>query len=312
MSSYQQRASYLSSGNLSGFDQINYTQGHQINVSRVGSTADDRLDTSISTIGVNDLIFGMDGNDIILSGLGNDHVYGGLGRDSINGGEGSDFVYGNDGDDNIIGGDGNDHIFGGEGDDFLVGGLGDDKIVGGTGNDIITTEGSGSDILEGGTGADEFWISVGSDVIIKDLDDSDSVFWNGYKLSSFNYVIVDAEAYPYWDGVTPKDVMVSFQTVSTEGMMADLVWDGSLVPKASDGTRIEIHDFVNGNGGIHVEESLGWSYGEQDGEIIDFASSSPIIGSLFDELFVTRYIDTSMWLNPSSAGSLGFPELYIV
>lgn len=134
------------------------------------------FDTSLNTIGVNDLIIGRDdankiktgaGDDFVYSFGGNDHISGGKGRDVIYTGEGDDYASGGYGKDIIYGEGGNDTLFGDHGADVLVGGDGDDYINGGiTGFSL-----DGQDYLIGGRGDDTIFGFSANDVLLGDEGD---------------------------------------------------------------------------------------------------------------------------------------------
>jgi Ca2+-binding RTX toxin-like protein len=75
---------------------------------------------SISGLGGNDVLLGMDQGDIISGGTGDDR---------IGGGGGTDFLYGDAGNDTIKGGGGGDYLQGDRGDDQLSGGGGVDQFA---------------------------------------------------------------------------------------------------------------------------------------------------------------------------------------
>jgi Ca2+-binding RTX toxin-like protein len=95
---------------------------------------------SLSGLGGNDLLLGMDQGDTLGGGSGND---------LLEGGGSGDFLYGNGGQDVLKGGTGQDYLQGDRGNDRLTGGAGSDEfaIQKGSGRDIITDYQDGQDKL---------------------------------------------------------------------------------------------------------------------------------------------------------------------
>jgi Ca2+-binding RTX toxin-like protein len=95
---------------------------------------------SISGLGGDDVLLGMNSGDILSGGSGNDQ---------LDGGGSGDFLYGDAGQDTLKGGAGQDYLQGDGGKDVLMGGAGSDEfaIQKGKGRDIIADYRDGVDKL---------------------------------------------------------------------------------------------------------------------------------------------------------------------
>jgi Ca2+-binding RTX toxin-like protein len=106
------------------------------------------FESTTSTTGGDDQLFGGQGDDTIYAGGGADVLDGGQGDDKLFGGQGDDTLVGGQGDDSLYGGDGNDVIDAGQGDDYIEAGLGDDVLSGGQGDDtFVFHAGDGNDVI---------------------------------------------------------------------------------------------------------------------------------------------------------------------
>ncbi|HEV2565501.1 MAG TPA: hypothetical protein VGU19_10495 [Microvirga sp.] len=146
-----------------------------------------------------DSIFGADGNDSLTGGVGNDEIqsgtgsdksFGGLGNDELLGGLGNDRLYGGEGKDYLSGDEGNDSLYGDAGRDNLWGGEGDDKLYGGSNVTLV-----------GGAGDDQFILTDYVQSTIADFSGKD-------------YFLVRTSTFEYYDPVSDKDVIPTFDTVN--------------------------------------------------------------------------------------------------
>ncbi len=167
-----------------GNDNLPGTTG---NDTIVGLQGNDVVNSSASTIGGFDLLFGNAGFDsLYLSVSSNGIAYGGQDNDQLFGSAGQDTMYGDNGADSLLGsasndllvgtnvnfdslndladiinaGNGNDTIFGNSGNDLLSGQNGNDTIYGGQGDDFI----DGDDLNQFGN--DRIFGDLGNDTII--------------------------------------------------------------------------------------------------------------------------------------------------
>ncbi|PSM51433.1 tandem-95 repeat protein, partial [Campylobacter blaseri] len=97
----------------------------------VSVTTDDSYKIELSNSSSNSTITTLGGDDIIDGGTGDDIINSGAGNDTIDGGAGDDTIKAGDGNDTIIGGAGDDHLEGGAGNDTYIFGknFGKDTIV---------------------------------------------------------------------------------------------------------------------------------------------------------------------------------------
>jgi Ca2+-binding RTX toxin-like protein len=108
----------------SGIEQISANGFSDVSV--YGTSGDDLLDFSATTLHGLTWINGGLGNDTIIGSAGSELVFGGVGSDSLVGGDGSDYLAGGAGDNTMVGGAGDDTLESLDGNDtFLVGGTGD-------------------------------------------------------------------------------------------------------------------------------------------------------------------------------------------
>jgi Ca2+-binding RTX toxin-like protein len=92
-------------------------------------TGTDAGETLRGEKGKTNSISGLGGNDVLLGMEQGDIISGGTGDDRIGGGGGGDFLYGDAGNDTIKGGGGSDYLQGDRGDDQLSGGGGVDQFA---------------------------------------------------------------------------------------------------------------------------------------------------------------------------------------
>ena len=234
----------------------NYTNGAEIDFSRMGDLGDDTLDMRARTDNSRDLIFGLDGSDTIYGGGGNDHLIGDLDDDMEE--AGNDVLDGGDGNDRLLGGLGADTLSGGDGNDFLDGGLNvvdpnsdedGDTLDGGAGDDVLVLRGIWVMSATGGAGDDAFHIDSvpGGSYSIADSEPGDTLYFNGYRLL----------------GGTKQAIELEHDPVNGEGNHAEVgaldgygmrYWfsDGVLNIHAPDESGIRIEGFANGDFGIQV------------------------------------------------------------
>ena len=104
-----------------GFDiGRSYSDGNEIDISRLSQVGFDNQDMSQRTDNSRDLVFGLDGDDEMRGGGGDDYLYGGDDNDHIYGGAGDDHLWGEEDNDTFDPGPGHDIIDGGTGYDVLV------------------------------------------------------------------------------------------------------------------------------------------------------------------------------------------------
>ncbi|MGS2722955.1 cadherin-like domain-containing protein [Porticoccus sp. GXU_MW_L64] len=152
----------------------------------LGTSSNNTLDFSSTTLTNINSIEGGAGHDNITGSAGDDTIFGGSGNDTLRGGAGDDtfIVEGTDqGSDRFIGGDGTDTIEGGSGDDDITvsallssdgveainGGAGTNRVLGTSSNntlDFSNTTLTDIDSIEGGAGHDNITGSTGDDTII--------------------------------------------------------------------------------------------------------------------------------------------------
>lgn len=182
-----------------------YTGGQHVDVVRMGVDTADNMDHTNRTVNEDqlpdDLFFGFGGDDTLKGGAGTDFLYGGEGSDTLYGGDGNDFIYA-DGDYYHQSVSGNDIIYGQAGNDVILAGLGSDRVDGGIGADRIVVGGSGR--IDPGPGADKVYVlllsdaSTGVGVTIDHAESSDSLFWNGYRLTGGTLTQLEGEG-EIWD-----------------------------------------------------------------------------------------------------------------
>jgi Ca2+-binding RTX toxin-like protein len=130
---------------------------------------------------------------------------------SIRGGQESNLISGEAGADTLWGFEGNDTLQGGEGNDVLMGGSGDDSLSGDAGDDVLNG-GDGSNRLRGGLGNDTIVASGDGSLIDFDRNDGRDVITN---MGLADVVI-------FGEGVSAKDVLMSYQPASASGGLATL------------------------------------------------------------------------------------------
>lgn len=231
---------------------MSYSDGRDVDTTRLGTSSDNFIDHSNNTIRIRDLLFGMDGNDTIKGGDGDDFLYGGA--DPGHAGSGKDKLYG---------GAGGDMLFGGDDNDFLNSGLNvidpyspterEDRLDGGDGDDVLIMRGMWC-VAAGGAGDDQFWITDTGDgwsYEITDSDAGDFLYWHGYHLTGGAKQVIemifdpdpaqgqggyadvgalDGNGFRYYYGAVNADVFIV----------------------APDGSGITIRNFMDGDLGIHV------------------------------------------------------------
>lgn len=177
--------------------------------------------------GGSDTMNGEEGDDSLIGGDGDDSMDGGAGRDVMMGESGLDRMAGGDGDDSLYGFEGNDLLDGGEGDDHLDGGAGDDTIYGNRGYDHLDG-GSGDDLLSAGADGGELQGGAGNDVYLVErgngtvkirqalgvplFDDSGSLIAGPSEL---NAAASDIDVVRFGNGISPEDVVLSYDTTSS-------------------------------------------------------------------------------------------------
>ncbi len=176
-----------------------------------------------------------------------------------------DFLLGTSDANTLIGGEGTDLIFGVEGDDVLIGGAGISFISGGGGNDLITAINHAS--ISVGTGDDVVWLgnnNNGSRVItLEDGDNSDSLIYNGYKLTGGTWTIFEEEyVNVYWDENRDSieytwSYLVAGQ-IDSIGAIYQYISDNTLEVYLPDHTIVYINNFENGDFGINASQRQVW------------------------------------------------------
>lgn len=188
---------YLISANPGLTSGYSYTDNMIVDIVRIGQDVDNNQDHTARTDNSRDLFFGLGGNDTLHGGGGNDYLYGGEGSDTLYGDDGDDFIFA-DGDyfHQTVAGD--DVVYGNAGSDTIIAGYGNDQIYGGIGADKIRID-DVSGIIDPGPGADKIYLSKIElnpyyySTAVLNADVSDSLFWNGYRLTGGVISLIDIE-----------------------------------------------------------------------------------------------------------------------
>lgn len=313
------RSSYASSTLETAFAfDGNYTNGKSIEISRLGSEADDVIDLTARDVPANALIFAYAGNDIIKTSGGNDHIYAGDGNDKIYVEGGNNHIYGDGGNDIIVqsSSSGENKIFGGDGNDFIfdhsqIYHLGS-FIDGGDGDDIIITHGGR---VTGGAGADQFWIplATGVDITILDAEAQDSIYWNGNQLLGGDITLLDGE-YLYtpspefeFGWMDSNNVVYQFENHYLDGLSLIITLPGYA-------GRVKIMGFEYGDAGINVrhgDQDSPWltQYYDDDGNVVHWSVDTPV-SSIVEDGYISNYNYEGLF-GYTNAGPLTLPTTFI-
>jgi Ca2+-binding RTX toxin-like protein len=201
-----------------------------INLTLLGSGANDRLHGVQTGGGINDIIYGGGGHDVVYGHAGNDTIYGEGGNDIIDGGTGNNIVYG---------GEGNDTIYAEGGNDSLTGGAGDDLVDGGSGTNAFYFT-SGHDIYKAAFGTDTIYLPTG-------FTSTSTVY---YRIGVDLKIVLDAD-----NSITISKHYMSGQAIET------LVFDGGPTLSLSSVTVLlqgdDNNNTLNGTANADVFYGMG-------------------------------------------------------
>ena len=291
--------------------------------------SDDTVSGIETVIGTDrsDTFRGSSAEDTFFGGGSFDRFYGSAGADHFDGGDGNDAIYYSDSSSGVIVdlawgvgqfGDAEgdtfasiESVYGSQYGDWLIGTDERDDIFGGDGDDMLHGHG-GDDVIHGGSGSDTIIAGSGDDRITADsfamltADDIDG--GNGFDIVHYDVsysgaqLTVDLAAGTASDG----DTLSGIEGVSIKGNDATVFGDGQ-------SNRFEVFGFDNefsGQGGNDTFVVFG------------HATSSPLIGNVYDGGAGTDTIDYSTGLSPylsqpgievdlddGTTQSLQFPQL---